>query len=302
MISVFTPTFNRADKLHRVWDSLLAQTYKDFEWVIIDDGSEDNIVEVVEQYQKQAPFPVIFHKFEKNKGKHNATNKALELATRYFFVVADSDDAFTEDALQFFMDGWWSIPAHERNEYCGIRACCSDNLGNRYSDTLAFEPLDASMSEAFYVYNFRAESWCMVRTDLHRQFLFKENHIGLYPEGIIWKAMSQNHKLRFYNKATRIYFVEQDPNSLTYSKKPASSKIGRNLIGGESILNEDMNFFSKDPLFFIKIASLYGAYSVLNKSVPESYANLRRISAKLLFIFTAPLAFVIYLFRLLPNR
>ncbi len=51
LISVFTPTYNRADLLHRLYDTLILQTYKNFEWIIVDDGSKDNTKDVVSSFE-----------------------------------------------------------------------------------------------------------------------------------------------------------------------------------------------------------------------------------------------------------
>ena len=57
VFTVFTPTHNRAYTLYRVYNSLQAQTYRNFEWLIIDDGSTDNTTDLVKQWQKEADFP-----------------------------------------------------------------------------------------------------------------------------------------------------------------------------------------------------------------------------------------------------
>ena len=56
--TLFTATYNREKTLNRVYDSLLSQTYKNFEWVIGDDGSEDNTELLVSSWQKISPFPI----------------------------------------------------------------------------------------------------------------------------------------------------------------------------------------------------------------------------------------------------
>ena len=69
LITVFTPTFNRANKLYRVFESLQKQTFRDFEWVIVDDGSSDNTTEVVEGFKKMdTDFAIVYHR-QKNAGK-----------------------------------------------------------------------------------------------------------------------------------------------------------------------------------------------------------------------------------------
>lgn len=70
--TVFTPVYNRRDKIHRVWDSLRSQTFRDFEWIVVDDGSTDNVMEILAIYKNEADFPVTILRQE-NKGKHFAS-------------------------------------------------------------------------------------------------------------------------------------------------------------------------------------------------------------------------------------
>ncbi len=78
-VTVFTPTFNRGNVLYRVFESLCAQTFKDFEWIIIDDGSNDNTKELVNSYILQNNFPIVY-RYQENSGKHIAMNRAVEIA------------------------------------------------------------------------------------------------------------------------------------------------------------------------------------------------------------------------------
>ena len=72
--TVFTPAYNRAKTLPRVFDALSKQTFKDFEWIVVDDGSSDNTREVIDKIITSKPdFPVRFF-YQENSGKHIATN------------------------------------------------------------------------------------------------------------------------------------------------------------------------------------------------------------------------------------
>jgi len=70
LFTVFTPVYNRGDRVHRVWESLRAQTCRDFEWIAVDDGSTDNSVEVLEGFARQADFPVQIIKKEERRQAH----------------------------------------------------------------------------------------------------------------------------------------------------------------------------------------------------------------------------------------
>ena len=85
-VTVFTPTFNRAGVLHRVYDSLTAQTFRDFAWLIVDDGSADDTRSVVEQFVEKAPFPIEYV-YQENQGKHIATNNAVAMTDTELFTM-----------------------------------------------------------------------------------------------------------------------------------------------------------------------------------------------------------------------
>ncbi len=99
MLTVFTPTYNRADKLPRLYESLCRQSCYDFEWLIIDDGSTDNTTEVITTFTGENCFPVRYIRKE-NGGKHTAYNLALEQARGEWFLCVDSDDYLADDAVK----------------------------------------------------------------------------------------------------------------------------------------------------------------------------------------------------------
>lgn len=98
-LTVFTPTYNRAYMLPILWDSLCKQTNKNFIWLIIDDGSNDNTLSLVNEWKKFSPFTIQYVS-QKNSGKHVAVNKALEICNTPLVMCVDSDDKLTERAVE----------------------------------------------------------------------------------------------------------------------------------------------------------------------------------------------------------
>ena len=98
-VTVLTPTYNRADKLGILYNSLMSQTDKNFKWLIVDDGSEDNTSEIVSEFIKNADFEIEYIKKE-NGGKHTALNVGIGKITTDLTFIVDSDDYLTDDAIQ----------------------------------------------------------------------------------------------------------------------------------------------------------------------------------------------------------
>lgn len=100
MITVFTPTYNRAYKLPQLYDSLKRQTEKGFEWLIVDDGSTDDTEQMVRTWQiAEKEFSIKYVK-KKNGGKHTAINIGVNKASFDWFFIVDSDDYVTDDAIE----------------------------------------------------------------------------------------------------------------------------------------------------------------------------------------------------------
>lgn len=103
LFTVFTPTYNRSALLSGLFQSLTNQTVRNFEWLIIDDGSTDNTEVVVSHFITQADFPVRYIK-QKNQGKHIAINTALQNAHGEWYLPIDSDDFLGNKAIEVCRD------------------------------------------------------------------------------------------------------------------------------------------------------------------------------------------------------
>lgn len=91
ILAIYTPTYNRAEKLQVLYRSLIEQTDKEFFWLIIDDGSIDGTYEIVKKWQESAAIDIRYIKKD-NGGKHSAINVALDIVDNYWNICIDSDD------------------------------------------------------------------------------------------------------------------------------------------------------------------------------------------------------------------
>lgn len=98
LLTIFTPTYNRASTLIRLYDSLRAQTDSDFEWLIVDDGSTDGTDDLVHKWMAKSPFSIRYF-WQENSGKHVAHNRGARLSLGRLFMCVDSDDWLEPDAV-----------------------------------------------------------------------------------------------------------------------------------------------------------------------------------------------------------
>lgn len=103
LLTIFTPAYNRADKLKQIYLSLEKQIDNEFEWLVIDDGSNDDTGRVVEELKKKSSMQIRYYKKE-NGGKHTAHNMAVDVARGRYFLCLDSDDYMNQDSINVLLD------------------------------------------------------------------------------------------------------------------------------------------------------------------------------------------------------
>lgn len=174
MITVFTPTYNRKDLLKRCYDSLLNQDYKDFEWLIVDDGSEDDTKSEVDEWISEGKILIRYY-YKENGGKMRAHNMGVSLAKGDLFVCLDSDDYLTDDALSLMEKTYKTATADSENadKIGGVVA----HKGRSTTQLLGekdFGKARISTLYGLYLSGFSGETTLMYRTDILRRFPFPE--------------------------------------------------------------------------------------------------------------------------------
>lgn len=286
--SVLTPTYNRAHTLSRVWDSLRAQTFRSFEWVVIDDGSIDGTEALIARWAAEAPFPVRYLR-QDNRGKHVALNRGVAAATGELIVILDSDDACVPEALDRFAFHWHAIAEDRRASYYGVVCHCADPDGHRIGDPFPQDVVDAVGLDARYIWKVRGEKWGTVRADLMRALPFPEERIKTYiPEGVVWDRLARTYRARFVNEALRIYYLEPGAGSLGTPGDPARNAWG-NMLQYRVVLNEQLGYFRAAPREILAAAAHYVRFS-RHAGIParEQRRALSHGTAKLLWWIAAP--------------
>jgi glycosyltransferase involved in cell wall biosynthesis len=293
VFTVFTPTYNRAHTLHRAYDSLQQQTCRDFEWLIVDDGSTDDTASLVERWRTTAPFPIRYIR-QTNQGKHAAYNRATAEAAGEWFVNLDSDDACVSEALARFAHHWRRIPTVQQSAYSAVVCLCLDQHGHLVGDRFPQDDLDADYRQLRYRYRVRGEKWACHRTDVLRQFPFPTTPTADYlPEGIVWSRIARQYRERCVNEALRIYWT--DAPSLMRGRSPRQSALGGALQHLESLNGDAADYFWFSPGEFLRSAVHYARFSFHAGAGPgRQWSQLRGIVPRALWAAMAPLGALVY--------
>lgn len=208
-LSIFTPTYNRAYILDRLFKSLLKQEYKNFEWIIVDDGSTDDTEELVSKFEAEADFPVRYHKKE-NEGKHLAINKGVKLAKGELFFIVDSDDYLTPDATKK-IEAYFPKIASPGLAGVSFRRGYSATafIGSTY-----FEEIETDVAEFRYKRKIEGDMAEVYKTSVIRQFPFpKIEGEKFCPESLVWNRIGSQYQMLWTSHI--IYICEYLEDGLT---------------------------------------------------------------------------------------
>ena len=207
-ITVFTPTYNRAYILETLYRSIQRQTFRDFEWLIIDDGSTDNTEELVAGWKKEGKgFPIRYYK-QSNGGKCRAINKALDLAEGELFFTIDSDDYLADDALEKVASWTADLPGKEK--YCGVAGNCGTGLNETPNTLFDDEYYEGTLLDRYI--NVDGERACVFFTETHKKYKYPGFEDEKFmTEAVAWNRMAHDGLLmRFYDDVIWIYEYQED--------------------------------------------------------------------------------------------
>lgn len=287
LFTVYTPTYNRAHTLHRVFESLRAQTCRDFEWLVIDDGSTDSTETLMARFQSEASFPIRYLQ-EPHRGAHYAHNLSLREACGELWVKLDSDDACMPVALERLKHHWESIPMERRRDFAGVTALCHDQDGRLVGGSFPQDPLDCSAAELEYRYKVRGEKWGFIRHDVLRLFPFPEGVSGHFiPESYIWCQISQRYLTRHVNEPLRVYWT--DAPSLVHGRSDPHVNAAGHRLMFKMVLDLESGWFSTAPLRLLRAAVQYSRFSWLcGMGIGKQFSGLASHGGRALWFAMLP--------------
>lgn len=209
-LTVFTPAFNRAHLLPRLYHSLCQQTSDDFEWLIVDDGSSDHTKELVGSWIQENRIPIRYIEQE-NQGMHGAHNTAYKNISTELNTCIDSDDYMPDNAVELILKKWNSIDQEKHAGIIGLDALESGQIIGTQFQT-AYTTL-----EDFYLEGGKGDKKLVYRTDVINHYpeypVFEgEKYVGL---GTKYLFIDKEYQLATLNEVLVIVEYQQDGSSNT---------------------------------------------------------------------------------------
>lgn len=167
-LTIFTPTYNRAYTLPKLYDSLCEQTCQDFEWLVVDDGSTDHTRKLIEKWTHDERVSIRYF-FQENSGKMIAHNRAVQESKTELFMCVDSDDYLCSSQVVGDIISFWDNHNKILNDYiCGIFAF--KEIGQKQ---MAFpEGMDIAHLSELSDKGFKGEATLIFRRDVLEQYPF----------------------------------------------------------------------------------------------------------------------------------
>ncbi|MBT2657082.1 glycosyltransferase family 2 protein [Bacillus sp. ISL-18] len=162
ILTIFTPTYNRAYTLHLCYESLKRQTSKDFTWLIVDDGSTDNTRQLVEGWIAENIVPIRYY-HQENQGMHGAHNTAYELIDTELNVCIDSDDYMPDDAVEKIKLNWEKFGDEK---YAGMIGLDATPEGNVIGTVMPNGVKESSLFNLYAKHKVKGDKKLVYRTDL----------------------------------------------------------------------------------------------------------------------------------------
>ena len=275
MITVFTPSYNRKNELKKLYDSLLKQDNKDFEWLIVDDGSSDDTGSYIKKIKKDNKININYI-YKENGGKQSAYNMGLDKAKGNIFLCIDSDDILKKNILNIIENDFKKIIKDE--DIAGVMYIQSYIKDKNKIIGTSF-PKELIIDTYYNVYNkfkVTGDKLIVLKTNVAKKYYFPiiegEKFI---PEALIFNRISLKYKFLCRN----IIAAHKEYLEGGYSNN-YFSLVKRNPLGNALYFKELYKFNSS-------LYNIYGyiLFSIYGKKKFKSIIEEHPAKIKVLFLY-----------------
>lgn len=277
-ITIFTPSYNRNNTLNRLYESIKAQTYSNFEWVLVDDGSTDNTKKFAEKVESENKIRFTYF-YQENMGKPQAINKGAELANYKFFLCIDSDDFLSCDCIEKITNKINELENYDDEKFIGI-ITPRKNIVKQNNDFQISKNLNnTSIQELYFKYKFKGETTLIIKTDLLRKYKYpKFENENFIPE--TWQYDIFDRIGYWYYLCENICYYEYRNDGYTSN---FNKLIVKNIKSFEAFSKQRMNL-GKYSMSKLKGAVYFNICSFLEKKYLKCIFNKNFIMTMLAII------------------
>ena len=286
-ITVFTATYNRGDFLKNIYNDLKKQTFKNFEWLIVDDGSSDNTRDIVESFIKEKIIKIKYI-YKYNGGRHSAINLGVNNASGTLFLLLDSDDRIVKNALENICDIW--NKHKDKDNIAGILTLCKDKKGRLIGSKFPQSCKEVSFCDVYNKYNVTGDKFTCFVTEILKRYPFPEKEdVRFVMEAVVWHEISKKYNMICENEVLQIVNYQRDGLSNT---EYTFDKVNGLAFSYLNLINNKTYTFKKYPKLWAFNYIFLIAYSKLYNL--EYFKYIEGCSSKILYFLFYPLGYVLY--------
>lgn len=284
MITVFTPSYNRKKELKLLYESLLKQNTKNFEWLIVDDGSNDDTSKYIDKL-KSKNIININYVYKMNGGKQSAYNKGLDEARGDIFLCIDSDDILKENILKSIEDDFSKIS--DNDELAGIMYV--QGFINNKSKIIGTAFKNNGLIDTYYnIYNkhgIKGDKLIVLKTKVAKEYYFPiiegEKFV---PEALVFNRISHKYKLLCSNVVASYKEYLEGGYTDNYFSLARRNPKG-NMLYFKELYAFNKSFYNVYGYILFGIYAKYNFYDILKE-------HPAKIKLLLLYLPTRVMAFV----------
>ena len=298
MLTVVTPTYNRAHTIERTFNSLQKQTDKDFLWMVIDDGSTDNTKELIERFKEQAQFPIEYH-YKSNGGRHTALNESYKYIKTKYVVNLDSDDEYTENAIELMKKIWKEVEEKSLDKcWCIVGRCIDSNtkeiVGREFPDGINNMKFGYKKRKA--IFKAYGEKSCCRRFDILKQYPFPTyEDTKFVTENEVWEKINNKYDQWCTNEVFRLYYQNEADSLSAKSKEMTKKRCCFSYHAAASYINNCLHQILYNKLIPIELANVTRMGLHTGRNLKTILSDIEKMYAKILVLICSPVAYLYYL-------
>ncbi|UOE38020.1 glycosyltransferase family 2 protein [Chryseobacterium oryzae] len=273
LITIFSPTYNAEKFLPYVFETLRKQDYKNFEWLVVDDCSTDNTVQLLESFREKADFPIRIIRNTTNQMITKNIEIGVNNAHGEFLYLTGHDDGLTNQCLSTFVNDWNSIDINTQDHLCGLVYHCEDQDGNFIGTEYPYDYWISNDFEMRFKYKVKGEKSSFHKVELLKKIQYSYPEIDTYiPENLFWFELSYTYNFMYINKVLRIYFQHDTHENISKSIGPGKKYMAGFAFFFKEIIRKYNSVLRKDYFkIWLTFQFNYVRYSRYNL---QSYSHI----------------------------